>query len=92
VTDLDALGEMLDAGVALVAGAADPREPAPASADIAQRVRDLWRKLGFPPAQAAVRVAVAPSCGLAGATPREARALLSACRDAGRRLLDDAQS
>jgi methionine synthase II (cobalamin-independent) len=90
--DLDALGETLDAGVALVAGAADPRGPAPASADIAQRVRDLWRKLGFPAAQAATQVAVAPSCGLAGATPQAARALLASCRDAGRRLLDDAQA
>ncbi|GIJ53125.1 methionine synthase [Virgisporangium aurantiacum] len=92
VTDLDALGETLDAGVALVAGAADPREPAPASAEIAQRVRELWRKLGFPAAQAAERVAVAPSCGLAGATQGAARALLAACRDAARRLLDDANA
>ena len=92
LTDLDALGETIDAGVALVAGAADPLEPAPASADIAQRVRDLWRKLGLPAAPAATQVAVAPSCGLAGATPKAARTLLAACRDAGRRLLDDANA
>ncbi|GIJ69242.1 methionine synthase [Virgisporangium ochraceum] len=88
--DLDALGETLDAGVALVAGAADPRQPAPTSAQVADRVREVWRKLGFPAAQAATQVAVAPSCGLAGAGQAAARALLAACRDAGRRLLDDA--
>lgn len=88
--DLDSLGEMLDAGVGLVAGAADPREPAPSSAQIADRVRDVWRKLGFPKAQAATQVAVAPACGLAGAEEAAARSLLAACRDAGRRLVDDA--
>jgi len=36
-------------------------------------------------------VAVAPACGLAGAEPAAARSLLAACRDAGRRLADDAQ-
>jgi hypothetical protein len=56
---------------------------------IADRVRALWRKLGFAPAQAARQVAVSPACGLADATPADARALLAACRDAGRRLLDD---
>jgi hypothetical protein len=88
--DLDSLGETLDAGVALVAGAADPRQPAPASAQIADRVREVWRKLGFPKAQAATQVAVAPACGLAGQPA--ARAVLAACRDAARRLLDDAHA
>lgn len=89
---LDPLGEMLDAGVALVAGAADPRQPAAGSAQIADRVRDVWRKLGFPAAQAATQVAVAPACGLAGVGEADARSLLAACRDAGRRLLDDANA
>lgn len=89
---LDPLGEMLDAGVALVAGAADPRQPATGSAQIADRVRDVWRKLGFPAAQAATQVAVAPACGLAGVGEADARSLLAACRDAGRRLLDDANA
>jgi methionine synthase II (cobalamin-independent) len=89
--DLDSLGETLDAGVALVAGAADPRQPAPTSAVVADRVRDVWRKLGFPAAQAATQVAVAPACGLAGTGQSAARAILAACRDAGRRLLDNAR-
>ncbi|RQX18838.1 methionine synthase, partial [Micromonospora chalcea] len=34
-------------------------------------------------------VVVTPACGLAGATPAYARAVLTACRDAGRRLAED---
>jgi methionine synthase II (cobalamin-independent) len=92
VTDLDPLGEAVDAGVALVAGAADPRRPAPSSAEVADRIRDVWRKLGFPLADAAERVAVSPACGLPGTDIPAARAVLAACRDAGRRLRDDAES
>jgi methionine synthase II (cobalamin-independent) len=91
VTDLDPLGEAIDAGTALVAGAADPRKPAPPSAEVANRIRDVWKRLGFPPALATERVAVSPSCGLAGAGAA-ARALLAACRDAARRLADDAHA
>jgi methionine synthase II (cobalamin-independent) len=88
---LDPLGEVLDAGTALVASAADPRGPAPSSAEVADRIRNVWRKLGFPLA-AAARVAVSPACGLPGVDVAAARAVLAACRDAGRRLRDDAES
>ncbi|MFD0823957.1 methionine synthase, partial [Micromonospora zhanjiangensis] len=45
-------------------------------------------RLGFPPARLATQVVVTPTCGLAGATPEYARAVLTACRDAGRRLAE----
>lgn len=52
VTKLDPLGEALDAGLGLLAGAAPTRPPsaggAPTSAQIADRVRQLWDRLGFP--------------------------------------------
>ena len=89
---LDTLGEAIDAGTALVAGAADPRVPAPSSAEVADRIRDVWRKLGFAPADAATRVAVSPACGLPEASVAAARAVLTACRDAGRSLRDDAET
>jgi hypothetical protein len=92
VTDLDPLGEAIDAGTALVAGVADPRRPAPPSAELAERVRDVWRNLGFPLSGAAGRVAVSPACGLAGSDVAAARSMLAACRDAGRRLRDDAET
>ncbi|MDG4837128.1 methionine synthase [Micromonospora sp. WMMD967] len=92
VTDLDPLGEAIDANLGLLAGAAPTRPPsagrAPTSAQIADRVRQLWDRLGFPRRQLAQQVVVTPACGLAGATPEYARAVLAACRDAGRRLAE----
>jgi methionine synthase II (cobalamin-independent) len=90
--DLDQLGEALDAGLGLFAGAA-PTLPkaggrAPTSAQVADRVRDLWGKLGFPAADLAAQVVVTPACGLAGASASYARDVLRACRDAGRRLAE----
>ncbi|MFG2056600.1 methionine synthase [Micromonospora sp. NPDC048930] len=93
VTDLDPLGEAIDAGLGLLAGAAPALPPpagrAPTSAQVADRVRQLWDQLGFPRRQLAEQVVVTPACGLAGATPAYARAVLTACRDAGRRLYEE---
>lgn len=111
LTELDPLGEAIDAGLGLFAGAvpttqrapsaatptATPAPPptlaaaaaAPTSAAAAEAVRTLWSKLGFPPEQAAGQVVVTPACGLAGATVQYARAALAACRDAGRRLVEE---
>jgi len=102
--DLDPLGEAIEAGVGLFAGAVPalpaPR-PAPASALTsgpasaltsgkapADRVRKLWQRLGFPAAQIGRQVVVTPTCGLAGASPAYARAALTACREAGKRLAE----
>ncbi|MEO3769939.1 methionine synthase [Micromonospora sp. B9E7] len=93
VTKLDPLGEAIDAGLGLLAGAASTRPPsagrAPTSAQVADRVRQLWDRLGFPRRQLAQQVVVTPACGLAGADEQYARAVLAACRDAGRRLAED---
>ncbi|NUT31932.1 MAG: methionine synthase [Hamadaea sp.] len=91
VGDLDPLGELIDAGLTLFAGAAPTRAAhAPTSAAVAERVRRVWRTLGFPEPGLAAQVVVTPACGLAGATPAYARAVLAACREAGRRLAEDA--
>ncbi|MGC5329641.1 methionine synthase [Micromonospora sp. DT62] len=93
VTDLDPLGEAIDAGLGLLAGAVPTRPSAagraPTSAQVADRVRQLWDRLGFPRRQLAEQVVVTPACGLASATGQYARAVLAACRDAGRRLAED---
>jgi len=78
--DLDPLGELLDAGMGLFAGLAAPG---------AERVRRVWRELGFPPEQLPAQVVLTPACGLAGATPERARAVISACREAARQLADE---
>ncbi|GAA1749965.1 methionine synthase [Luedemannella helvata] len=89
LTDLDPLGEALDAGMGLLAGAAPSvAGRAPTSAQVADKVRALWHRLGFPAAQAAHQVVVTPTCGLAGASMTYARDVLRACRDAGRRLAE----
>lgn len=96
VDDLDALGEVLDAGLGLFAGAVPALDPGgggpggpPAPAGIAGRVRRLWRDLGLPAARAPEQVVITPACGLAGASPAYARSAQAACREAGRRLADE---
>ncbi|WP_422774877.1 methionine synthase [Plantactinospora sp. WMMC1484] len=97
---LDPVGEAIDAGLGLFAGAAPTLPPpdrggpssngrAPSSAQVADRVRQLWDRLGFPRARLAEQVVVTPACGLAGATDDYARTVLTACRDAGRRLAEE---
>jgi methionine synthase II (cobalamin-independent) len=92
VEDLDPLGEFLEAGFGLLAGTVPTRPPSagrvPSSAKAAQRVADLWNKLGFPARRLSEQVVITPACGLAGAPESYARAVLSACRDAGRRLAE----
>jgi len=92
VKDLDPLGEALEAGLGLFAGAAPTRPPADGraltSAQVAERVRKLWSRLGFPAARLPQQVVITPACGLAGASQPYVREVLKACRDAGRRLAE----
>jgi hypothetical protein len=92
LTDLDPVGEAVDAGVGLFAGAVPSTDARPDAAAATARIRELWTKLGFPLADAPKRVVVTPACGLAGATPAGARAVTTATREAARRLLDEAYS
>jgi hypothetical protein len=87
--DLDVLGEAIDAGLGLLAGALPGTGTPPSSAQIATAVLDLWRRLGFPLAQLPEHVVVTPACGQAGATLSEARAALTTCREAAQRLIDE---
>ena len=91
VQDLDPLGEAIEAGLGLFAGAAPTLPPAgraPTSQQIAERVRTLWQRLGFPAERLPRQVVVTPACGLAGAPDAYVRTVLKACREAGRRLAD----
>jgi len=92
--ELDALGEVLDGGFGLIAGAV-PTRPAPGtdpsdSRPAADRVRELWGRLGLPAARLPRQVVVSTACGLAGADADYARTVLRTCREAGRRLTGDA--
>ena len=94
LTDLDPLGAALEAGIGLFAGAAPTRtgrdspRRGPDAKHIADRVRTLWTRLGFPAERLSRQVVVTPACGLAGASEAYARAVLAACREAGRRLAE----
>lgn len=85
VDNLDALGELIDAGVGVFAGVAAAPSAAPSVA-IAEVVRDMWRKLGFPLSQLAEQVVVTPPCGLAGTPVDRLKGVLTAYREAGQRL------
>lgn len=85
---LDPLGEALDAGLALFAGAVPSSGGRPDGAAAATRIGSLWRRIGFPAERLPEQVVVTPACGLAGADPAYARQALTACREAGRRLAD----
>jgi len=83
--------EAIEAGVGLFAGAA-PTLPvngnAPNGKQVAERVQKLWTRLGFPANRLAEQVVVTPACGLAGASEPYVRAVLTACREAGRRIAE----
>ena len=90
IKDLDPIGEAVEAGIGLFAGAA-PTRPAGGTPDgkqVAERVSRWWRRLGFPAARLPQQVVITPACGLAGASEAYARAVLTACREAGRRLAE----
>jgi hypothetical protein len=85
----DALGEVLDAGHSLWLGLL-PGTDAEVSLDTARTpLRRLWADLGFAPNRLAESVVPTPACGLAGASPRYVRRVLSLLRDVGRSLQDE---
>ena len=88
----DGVAEAAEAGLGLLTGAI-PAVAAPAGGarqtaemggarETAERVLRLWRRLGLPLATAADQAVITPACGLAGASPAQARAALTRCREA----------
>ncbi len=90
LTDLDPLGEAIEAGLGFFAGAAPTSVPSTerpmSSKQIAARVQTVWDRLAFPATRLPQQVVVTPACGLAGASPAYARTVLKACREAALRL------
>jgi Cobalamin-independent synthase, Catalytic domain len=91
----DGVGEAAEAELGLLTGAvaavangpAQTGPPGEASGaggarQTAERVIRLWRRLGLPMATCAAQAVITPSCGLAGATPVQAREVLARCREA----------
>jgi methionine synthase II (cobalamin-independent) len=88
--DDDRIGELLDAGVSLVAGIVASTDSA-LSGDRATvaPVRDLSHRLGIPVHDLAASLLVSPTCGLAGASPTYARAGVAKVRTAARILREE---
>jgi methionine synthase II (cobalamin-independent) len=89
----DELGEALEAGLVLFAGAVPAVSGALSEpADSVASVRRLWQRLGLSPdllAGPTSSVVITPTCGLAGASPDRARDVLALCRAAARTLVED---
>ncbi|HEX9032233.1 MAG TPA: methionine synthase [Streptosporangiaceae bacterium] len=58
--------------------------PEKAARQTAEAVIGLWRRIGLAPGSLAEQVVVTPACGLAGASPARARAVLTQCQAAAR--------
>jgi methionine synthase II (cobalamin-independent) len=83
--EYDKLAEVAEAGVGLLLGTVtiDHEERTGVTpARTAEAVRDVWRRMALPPAGCAEQVVITPACGLAGASPGQARDTLRLCRDA----------
>ncbi len=91
IKDLDALGEAIDAGVALWLGVAPSiEEPLrPISVDsVRAPIMRIWTALGFPTSELGGAIVPTPTCGLAGASPSYARRVMTVLRDVGHSLVD----
>jgi hypothetical protein len=88
--DEESIGEAVEAGTRLFAGVV-PSADAPLSdpASSVMGVRTLWRRLGLNPGILSESVVIAPTCGLAGASPAYARAALAHCLRAARSLAEN---
>lgn len=99
----DAVAEAAEAGLGLLTGVipavpgpaspgpAGPTGPGDGSAEArqaAERVISLWRRLGLPLETCPEQAVITPACGLAGASPAQARAALTRCREAGSMLAE----
>jgi methionine synthase II (cobalamin-independent) len=83
--DYDQLAAVAEAGAGLLAGAISfdyPERRGVTPTDTARTVAEAWRKMALPAAECARQVVVTPACGLAGASPAQAREALRWCREA----------
>ncbi|MBO0826962.1 MAG: methionine synthase [Streptosporangiales bacterium] len=86
----DDVGELVEAGFGLLLGAVPSTDHGgePSVDEVAGPVRELWRRVGLAGDLLGARVAVTPTCGLAGASPGWARKATALCAQAARALGD----
>jgi hypothetical protein len=76
------------AGSAGPTGTVAPGDGSAEARQAAERVIRLWRRLGLPLETCPEQAVITPACGLAGASPAQARAALTRCREAGSMLAE----
>jgi hypothetical protein len=64
----------------------DQEQTRPTPEGTANAIREVWQRIGLPPASCAEQVVITPACGLAGVSPDQARDALRWCREAARIL------
>jgi Cobalamin-independent synthase, Catalytic domain len=88
----DSVGAAAEAGLGLLVGAVpapSPGAPPSAQDEARQTAADVmgwWRRIGLADSGLAEQVVVTPACGLAGASPGRARAVLARCQSAARMI------
>jgi methionine synthase II (cobalamin-independent) len=83
----DGVAEAAEAGLGVLTGAISAMADEPGGArETAERVLRLWQRIGLPLATAADQAVITPACGLGGASPVQARAALTRCREAAAML------
>jgi methionine synthase II (cobalamin-independent) len=79
----DGVAEVAEAGMGVLTGAISATATETGGArETAERVIRLWQRLGLPLATGAEQAVITPACGLAGASPAQARAALARCQQA----------
>jgi hypothetical protein len=69
-------------------GPVGPGDGSAEAREAAERVIRLYQRLGLPLATLPAQAVITPACGLAGASPAHARAVLTRCREAGSMLAE----
>jgi hypothetical protein len=77
-----------EAGTTRPTGPTGPGDGSAEARQDAERVIRLWRRLGLPLETCPEQAVITPACGLAGASPGQARAALTRCREAGSMLAE----
>ncbi len=90
ITDrhLDALGELVDAGLSLWLGVLPGTDAQVSVRQARDQIRQFWSKLGFDPSLLAGTVVPTPACGLAGASMPYVRKVMTALAEVGKSLQD----
>jgi methionine synthase II (cobalamin-independent) len=92
--DIDGIGEFVDSGRTVMLGvvASTPPERMPSAEELAKWTAAITDRLGFSRSVLSERIGITPACGLAGATPRWARAAVELTQKTADAFADDPEA